>query len=208
MYQTTITHISEDQLCKNYNNWFNSRSTEEFQLHTSIQEYEEVYFEDMLCKEGSLCWDIGSFAINEIDFLYLELDANYYQINIVDDNPKYHGRCNGMEHLIEITQSHIKDKGIILHEMIHAYEYILQYKTPVLCELLLLRLYEKLKTLIPDLNERIASHSELYGQSKVTYYGGYHGILFFLKSLDLDIRCGYNLGTVCGYGRDSGEMFY
>ena len=31
--------------------------------------------------------------------------------------------------------------------------------------------------------------------------GGLHDVLFLLKSFDLDIRKGYDLGTVFGYGR-------
>lgn len=208
MHQTTITHISEVQLQEKYNIWFNSRSSQEIELSFKILDYEHVYFEDMICEENSLCWDIASFVVNEIDYLYLNLGSNRYRFYIVDDNSQYLGRCNGNENTIEITQQHTNDKSVILHEMIHAYEFILDSKLPAVRDILLLRLYLKLKPMINDLDERIVGHTELYGQSKVTASGGYHGILFFLKSLDLDIRCGYNLGTVCGYGRDSGEMFY
>ena len=38
--------------------------------------------------------------------------------------------------------------------------------------------------------------------SGITNAGGSHDVLFFLKSLDLDLKLGFKLGTVCGYGRD------
>ena len=92
--------------------------------------------------------------------------------------------------------------------MIHAYEFILSQKIPMLHEYLTLALYKKLSPLINDLDKRLSEHGEMYGQYRVTSSGGYHGLLFYLKSLDLDIRCGYSLGTVCGYGRDNGDMYY
>ena len=54
----------------------------------------------------------------------------------------------------------------------------------------------------------IKSHSEFIHQSDMAVNSGEHGLLFLLKSLDLDIRFGFPLGTVCGYGRDTGEMWY
>lgn len=45
------------------------------------------------------------------------------------------------------------------------------------------------------------SQEQLAKRIKIAQAGGNHDILFFLKSLDVDLRCGYTLGTVCGYGR-------
>jgi hypothetical protein len=39
----------------------------------------------------------------------------------------------------------------------------------------------------------------VYG-SIVARQGGCHGMVFYMKSLDLDLRMGYELGTVFGYG--------
>lgn len=200
--------FSEDKLSALYQEWFLNRSPKEIELHTLILSYQYEYFEDMICEENSLCWDIASFVVNEIDYLYLDLDSNRYRFFIADDNLSCLGRCNGNEKAIEITQQHTNDKSVILHEMIHAYEFILESKLPVIRDILLLRLYLKLKPIINDLDKRISEHAELYGQSRVTASGGKHDLVFFLKSLDLDIRCDYPLGTVCGYGRDTGEMFY
>ena len=53
-----------------------------------------------------------------------------------------------------------------------------------------------------DLNKLISNHSHVAERQRITALGGQHDILFYLKSLDLDIKMGYELGTVCGYGRN------
>lgn len=200
--------FSEEELHKLYMNWIQNRSPEEFKLHLTILDYQYTLFEDMTFQEKSLCWEIAAFIHEEIEPLFLELDPALYRFYIVDDNKKYAGQCNGIEHTICITRSYIDDKKVILHEMIHAYEFILKQRRPMLEEYLLLALYRKLSPLVPDLDNRLAQHGELYGQDCVSASGGYHGLLFYLKSLDLDIRCNYEPGTVCGYGRDTGDMWY
>lgn len=200
--------LSDEKLHELYNKWWSNRTPEEYKLHFDILDYEESYFEDMTFQKDSLCWEIASFVDAEFDHLYLELTQTSYRFYIVDDNKEYSGQCNSLEHTISITRSHVFDKTVILHEMIHAYEAILEQHESILCEYLLLALYKKLLPTIPDLDERLVKHSEIYGQRCVSSSGGYHGLLFYLKSLDLDIRCGYDLGTVCGYGRDTGDMWY
>lgn len=200
--------LSDNKLHELYCEWWSNRTSEEYNLHSIILEYENTYFADMTFQEDSLCWEIASFIDEEFDHLYLELSPAMYRCYIVDNKKPYWGQCNGMERTISITQSHVSDKSVILHEMIHAYEFILSQHEPILQEYLLLALYKKLLPSIPDLDKRLVEHSEIYGQHCVSSIGGNHGLLFYLKSLDLDIRCGYSLGTVCGYGRDSGKMFY
>jgi hypothetical protein len=88
--------------------------------------------------------------------------------------------------------------------MIHAYEVIL-FENPlgrILRDILFVNLYNSLKPKIKNLDTLITTHGHIYNQGKITREGGYHGILFYLKSLDLDLRLGLKLGTVCGYGRD------
>ena len=69
-------------------------------------------------------------------------------------------------------------------------------------DILLFSLYDDLRKRVPDLRDRIIAHTHLISSEKVLLSGGEHDLLFFLKSIDLDLRCGYPLGTVCGYGRD------
>lgn len=51
-----------------------------------------------------------------------------------------------------------------------------------------------------DLNERIEAHGHILNSSQIAKTGGVHDILFLLKSFDLDLKMGYKLGTVFGYG--------
>ena len=87
--------------------------------------------------------------------------------------------------------------------MIHAHEQIIKdFKYRIFSENLLLQLYNKLSHKIENLDDIIKSHSEFIHQSDMAVNSGEHGLLFLLKSLDLDIRFGFPLGTVFGYGYD------
>lgn len=201
----TSLPVSENN---SFSEWLSSRTAEEENLFLTAIDYEYQFFEDMTFQENSLCWNIASFKDAEFDHLYLGISNYQYRFYITADNNSFMGMHDCIDKTITITQSHIHDTHVLLHEMLHAYEAMLNDQNPILRENLLIALYRKLTPKIPDLPNRIQQHSELYGQQCVTSFGGSHGLLFFLKSLDLDIRLGYSLGTVCGYGRDTGEMFY
>ena len=62
-------------------------------------------------------------------------------------------------------------------------------------------LYKDLRNKISKLDEIITKHAHVFNESDLYEEGGLHDILFLLKSFDLDIRMGYPLGTVFGYGR-------
>ena len=82
---------------------------------------------------------------------------------------------------------------------------ILGKAPPYYHEVLLLALYKTVKSQITeqgfDLDQLIFGHSNIAEAQRGVSIGGEHGILFYLKSLDLDLKMGYELGTVCGYGR-------
>ena len=203
--------MNDDQLHEKYKLWWSNRTQDEYELHETIMYYDDAFFEDMAFRENSLCWNIYSFISENMEELYLDLSSSkwMYRFLIMEDNPEFKGEHDPLDRTISITRRYIKDRRVILHEMIHAYENILDNTNySVLKENLLIALYRKLSPEISDLDQRIAIHSELWGQTNVMNSGGKHGLLFFLKSLDLDIRCSYPLGTVCGYGRDTGDMWY
>ncbi len=184
-----------------YDAWWNNRTPEECALHYMCYEYEEEYFEDMLLKDDSLLNDIIATVSECTDGIFLGIDG-CLRLYIVDDSDFY-GCYYGNECKIEINRKYLTDKSVILHELIHFYEHLLEKEQkPFIRELLVLELYNKLSTSIPDLKEHIFKHCELYSYTKTFQESGEHGVLFFLKSLDLDIRCGFPLGTVCGYGRN------
>lgn len=43
------------------------------------------------------------------------------------------------------------------------------------------------------------------GATLLAEVGGVHDLTFLLKSFDIDLRMGYKLGTVFGYGYDEGQ---
>ena len=188
-----------------YHEWWSKRTPEEYFLHGLCFEYEEENFEDMTLKEGSLLNDVIEIVENYTDGIYLGIDGRLriYVVDECENGHCYSGRYNLEDHKIEIVKEYINSKDVILHELIHFYEHQLEEEeNPLIRELLIVELYNKLSPQIPDLRKRLFDHCELYSYVETFKSGGQHGVLFFLKSLDLDIRCGFPFGTVCGYGRD------
>lgn len=200
--------MNDMQAFEKYQKWFNNRTPEEYELHGDILKYQEEYFEDMTLQPNSLLHNTADIMENMYDVFSLELNFHHYTFHIANLDEYTMGETCHPERKITIAPKYKNSVPVILHEMIHAYEHILHDEHFTLNELMLLYFYNKLKPLIPDLDTLIEEHAELYGQHCISSTGGSHGILFYLKSLDLDMRCGYKLGTVCGYGRDTGDMWY
>ena len=185
---------------------------EEKKLQEKMMEYEEAYFEDFTLKTDSILHDFISFGIEDDSGNFVECSYDLpatelfyygapYTIKIANLD-SYGGICNIESRTISIGPEYIDDQKVILHEMIHAY--IGQFKGDrfvVFLECLLLRLYNELKTKISDLEGRIINHAHAIRQEDFSGNGS-HGLLFFLKSLDLDLRLNLPLGSVCSYGRD------
>lgn len=55
---------------------------------------------------------------------------------------------------------------------------------------------------LDDLDDRIKAHAHVVSGANIFNLGGNHDVLFYLNSLDLDLRCDYKLGAICGYGRE------
>ena len=97
------------------------------------------------------------------------------------------------------------DTATIIHEIIHVYEYVYSMMPSFYHDALVISLYNYLRDQITELNNLIETHAHTLSGEEVFRAGGDHDILFYLKSLDLDLKLGYKLGTVCGYGRDEFE---
>lgn len=198
--------MTYDEINELYHKWWMNRTPDELELHSKILEYEEEYFEDMCFQENSIIHDYLAYTDEEglefFDECFYDIQSSKYRfyVKTLDDDTM--GETNLPEHTITIAPLYMDDKPVILHEMIHAYANTLNEANPTHKDILLLALYNKLKTKISDIDNHILSHAHNLLQFDVTLTGGYHDVLFFLKSLDLDLRCGYKLGTVCGYGRD------
>jgi len=173
---------------------------QEFILRNKLYEYEDQYFRDMILQEGvlkdtaefalewsgDLCYHVGIDCISDVKVAALE--------------DTFVGQYDAEKRILTITPDSINDPTVILHEMTHFYCHQLEKINPSLNEILLLDLYKRLSKEIDNLDELIASHAELYTLEKLEMRGGLHTVLFYLKTLDIDLKCGYKLGTVFGYG--------
>ena len=112
------------------------------------------------------------------------------------------GLFNPREQALIISPESLENDSIILHELIHLHEFVLNELPMFYHDMVYWALYKDLKEKIPQLDDIITGHAHLLTGSLIYLKGGVHDILFLLKSFDLDIRKGYPLGTVFAYGRD------
>lgn len=203
IYKTTS--LSSDIQREKYNKWFNNQSDEINDLTITIYMLED-YFDDMMLDEKSIMSKYTAMPFD--DFCddtnngtdALSLMANHYRFEISTDMPN---DCDGYnrqeDKLIVIGKSAINNNSVILHEMLHAHEQILLSINHVVRDTILLELYKKLKPQIERLDDLILFHSNIHHSIELSEMGGEHSLLFMLKSLDIDLRCGYELFTVFGY---------
>ena len=131
-------------------------------------------------------------------------------------------------HTVTVAPEYENDDTVLLHELIHVFEWFYRpenepyknqygtmvspYIAPFIRDVLFISLYnyvnKRVKEKYPneDLDLRILEHAHYLPGEQITLQGGNHDILFYLKSLDLDLRLGFPLGTVCGYGRDDHSL--
>lgn len=189
-----------------YHEWWVKRTPDELELHSKILDYEAEFFKDMRFEENSIIHDFLAYTDEDgneyFDECFYDLQSSKYRFYVKTFEDDTMGETDLSEHVITISPTYKNDKTVILHEMIHAYANTLNEVNPTHKDILLLTLYNNLKEKIQDIDNRILSHAHDLLQFDVTLTGGYHDVLFFLKSLDLDLKCGYKLGTICGYGRD------
>ena len=178
-----------------------------------ICEYEaDGLFDDMTFSPNSIVSKFvkyeyqneGGKWISSWDDMKMALDdeGNWFRYYVRELEPGVGGQANSKERTIVIDPKYAEDKTVILHELIHAHEYIVNERYMFYHDILTLCLYNDLKNKISDLDDRILDHTHIIHGTQISHQGGSHDILFFLKSLDLDLRLGCKLGTVCGYRRD------
>ena len=205
--------IFEDDIKMEYILWRHSADEREKKLYNTILDYQEEYFKDMTLQSDSILHDFlhTEFADEEGDFhaassvvqmKMSSIENYYYRIKIID-TPKPIGRINYKDRVIEFSPQSSEMPDVIMHEMIHAYEDSLGEHPAYYRDILFLCLYKDLSSRIENLDSYILKFSSLVDLENIQMRGGRHSILFFLKSLDIDLRMKYEFGTTFGYGRAS-----
>ena len=157
-----MQRLSYDELCDKYTNWWGNIDQHTHYLLTQILTYEAEYFNDMLLKTPEMSKYLAVLDSDgeQWDLFYdfdLSLDAQKYTFH-VRDLEGCAGIHDSSDNSITIDSSFIDDKEVILHEMVHAYENILDTcGVPFIKELLFLELYKYLQKQNIDIDGIIAS---------------------------------------------------
>lgn len=176
-----------------------------FPLREAMLTYEDKYFLDMTFRDRKLINNLftTSYEVNgkEEQCVEDELYTGLKRWLIVYTGSKYklekgvYGLAGNGRIIIATGQDKTEEKHIILHEMIHAYEEMLPEH---LRQLLTIFLYDQL---VAKINKKNLLKL-IYSNSHVNLAVPFHGPLFMLKALDLDLRLKLPLGTVFAYGRE------
>lgn len=184
--------------------WWNLRPENVLQLCEKIIE-NEIYFTDMSLNENGILKDYFSSPYGDFveppEELLIHSPSSGFKVHICDFND-YSGCVHRTDRILAIDVQSINNKEVILHEMIHAHEILLEEKNMLLRDALLFELYNKLKPLYSNLDKIIRHHANFYRYNQAIGDGGTHDILFLLKSLELDNVLGFTPGTVFGYDKN------
>lgn len=189
--------------------WAQTASQEDFDLQNKVYTFGH-FFEDMLFSNGTETNELIQCKMKmDDDWIDAELDLpdqiqyfsyGYFTYHVKDLDDGILGQFDPFSFSLSVSPKHLSDDGAVLHEMIHLHEFVIDSLPLFFHDAILWCLYRKLSKLIPDLDERIEAHGHILNSSAIAQQGGTHDILFLLKSFDLDLRMGYKLGTVFGYG--------
>lgn len=191
--------------------WYRGNiSDDERKLVDRVYDFEK-YFQDMLFEPGTPSGELikcQSKSDNEDewhdDILDRPDELQYFSLTFfhykVDADIDHGGYFNSKDQVLCVQPHLVDDASVVLHELIHLYEFVVNELPLYFHDALYWSLYAKLKNRIPDLDEIITSRTHVLIGSSIYNQGGLHDILFLLESFDLDIRMGYPLGTVFAYG--------
>lgn len=200
------TPITDKEAAILFQEYKKNKTNKDTDLLNVISENED-YFDDMTFNKDSIVHDFIVYKIDDdelADDYYIDLISQKWRFYVKKLRDKdMMGITYNNERKIIINEPYANDQITILHEMIHAHETIINQMFPFYHDILFVSLYNKLLKEVPNLYDRIVEHAHTIKGMQITFLGGSHDVLFFLKSLDLDLRLGYKLGTVCGYGREN-----
>lgn len=125
---------------------------------------------------------------------------SYFRFKVENLEHKNCGQYDRKNQIMTISPEYLEDDSAILHEMIHLHEGVINDLPLFYHDTLLFCLYKDLSKKIETLDEIIEKQGHLLNEQALYETGGLHDLLFLLKSFDLDLKKGYQLGTVFGYG--------
>ena len=192
-----------------FDKWYEYEASEqERELADKVSEFEEDCFSDMLFRKGGSTYEFmkvydadGRTAVDDFNEISC-FNFSRLTYKVVPDLGDALAYFNNEEKVMCFAASALDRDSTILHEMIHAYEDFLNGLPLYFHDIVYWSLYADLKTKIPGLDKTIGEYANPSKQRLIYETGGLHDILFILKSFDLDLRMGYPLGTVIGYGVD------
>ena len=106
----------------------------------------------------------------------------FFLYKIAEQNGSY-GYFDPSEQLICVVPEKVEDDVVILHEMIHLHEYVLNDLPLYYHDMVYWALYKDLRNKIPDLDCIITEHAHALNENELYRTGGLHDILFSLKKL-------------------------
>lgn len=193
-------------------NWYWSEATdEERRLHDKMGELDDCFL-DMRFEPDTAPYKLirCQSKIDESDEWFddeaprpeeLEyFSYTFFKTRIVDLDDCL-GCYNAAEQTLSVAPVAVGENSVLLHEMIHLHESMINELPLHYHDMLLWSLYQDLREKIRGLDDAINQHAHILNEHTIYSQGGLHDILFLLKSFDLDIRYQYPLGTVFGYGR-------
>ena len=191
--------------------WYTQNATdEEKKLLSKIDDF-AINFRDMLFRHGTATrlltksnavgnkgtkHDVYESVPNALEYFSYEIKVS---VSPLEDCAGYY---DSKRKILCISSENLAEDKIILHEMIHLHEDLLDSPDvpKYFHDCLFWALYSDLKNKISCLDEIITENAHILNEQSLYEVGGNHDLTFLLKSFDLDIRNKYPLGTVFGYG--------
>lgn len=159
----------------------------------------DIYSDDFMDGE----WEDETLSLPD-PVEYFSADA--FRVKIVDlpaAKGMFHIREEDNIPEIVIGRFYADDESVIAHELIHFFEKILEDYAPYAYDIVFWAIYQDLKKRIENLDHAISEHLLLLNKRDIATMGGQHDLLFFVKSLNMDLYLKKEFGTVYGYDQDN-----
>lgn len=190
--------------------WYATQPENVKRLIERVEDFSDL-FSDMTFEPGSITADFTALKAQIGDGDWVDADADrpdsleyftyeWFRFRIAELEEGTCGQFDQKNQIVTISPKYVDQDSTILHELIHLHEFVIDELPSFYHDVLCYCLYKSLIKKIPDLDDRIMSHGHLLNEQALSERGGIHDLLFLMKSFDLDIKMGYRLGTVFGYG--------